>query len=145
MADDANTVDVANSYITSLPSIPVGAKLISNRRYQYMIPTDSDGVPYSTSNPLPSGPPMVTFVVTRPSIPDNASTQVIAANASRRPGSYLVNNTDGTFFINYDAAAVLNQGAYIAPGAIFLFNSTQEIRAIQNSGGALNLDVFEAT
>lgn len=104
----------------------------------------------SPANPLPiyivpSSGSLVTFSPTRPSIPNNASTQIIPANASRKAGSYLVNNTTQTFWLQYGAAAVLNQGVFLDPGQVFKFDTTQEIRAIQNSGGALNLDCFEAT
>ena len=104
----------------------------------------------SQTNPLPvsivsSSSELVTFLVTRPSIPNNVSTQVIAANAARKAGSYLVNNTTQTFWLQYGAAAVLGQGVFFDPGGVFKFDTTQEIRAIQNSGGALSLDCFEAT
>ncbi len=106
--------------------------------FQGMVLSDSAGN-------LISLPGLVTFSPTRPSIPNNASTQVVAANASRKPGSYLVNNTTQTFWLQYGAAAVLNQGVFLDPGQVFKFDTTQEIQAIQNSGGALNLDCFEAT
>jgi len=100
-----------------------------------------------SSHPLPvtAYAPMVTFVHTRPAVANNASTIFIAANASRKPGSYMVNNTSTTFYLEYGAVAVLNQGAVFNPGDTFIFNTTQEIRGIQNSGGSVNPDIFEAT
>ncbi len=88
---------------------------------------------------------MVTFAASRPSIPDSTSSQVIAANSTRKPGSYVMNNTSQIFYLAYGAAAVLSQGVPVFPNRVFLFNTTQEIRAIQDSGGSLSLDVFEAT
>ena len=112
--------------------------------YQAFILCDPNGTPYGLSNPIPTGAALVTFLVTRPSIPNNTDTQVIAANPNRKAGSYLVNNTTQTFWLQYEAAAVLNQGVFLVPGGVFKFDTTQEIRAIQNSGGALSLDCFEA-
>lgn len=134
--------DLGPTYFAGVKTIDVSGV---DMDIQGVILTDETGTPYSASNPFPSGPAMVTFVVTRPSIPNNESTQVIASNASRKPGSYIVNNTSSTFYLAYGAVAVLNQGVPFEPGQTFLFNTTQEIRAIQNSGGALSLDVFEAT
>lgn len=104
----------------------------------------------SLANPLPvaivsSSSSLVTYAHTRPSLPNNTNTQVVAANVNRKAGSYLVNNTTQTFWLQYGAAAVLNQGVFLDPGGVFKFDTTQEIRAIQNSGGALSLDCFEAT
>ncbi len=104
------------------------------------------------ANPLPvtgtvvTSGLMVTFTPSRVSIPNNASTSVIAANSSRVPGSYIFNNSATvSFYLQYGAAAVLNEGVLIYPQQGFIFNTTQEIFAIQNSGGAVTLDVFEAT
>lgn len=90
----------------------------------------------------------VTFTHTRVSIASGASTLLLAANSSRKPGSYVVNNNvTYTFYGNYGTtAAVMSEGWYVlSDGGIFLFNTTQALRAIQNSGGPLLLDVFEAT
>lgn len=127
----------------------VATELISGKEYQYLIIVDTvTGTPVNWSTlftSIISGAAPVTFVPTRPSIPDNVSTQVIASNAARKAGSYMVNNTSSTFYLQYGAAAVLSQGVPFDPGQVFKFDTTQEIRAIQNSGGPLSLDVFEAT
>ena len=81
---------------------------------------------------------------TRPSVSDNTSTSVLAANSSRLENSKLVNNTDTTWWASQDGtAAVLNQGERIRPGVSLPIISTDEIFVIQNSGGPLNLDVIE--
>lgn len=94
---------------------------------------------------LPTAEQLVSFIATRPTIPNAASAQVIATNAARKAGSYLVNNTSYTFYLQYGAAAVSGQGVPFEPGSIFKFNTTQAINAIQTSGVSLQIDCFEAT
>lgn len=85
------------------------------------------------------------FTLFRTEIANNISTAAIAANTSRKTGSYLVNNTNAPFYLNFGAAAVFGQGAFLLPKQVFLFNTTQEIRVIQQSGGSLFIDGVEAT
>jgi hypothetical protein len=88
---------------------------------------------------------LVTFTLTRPTITNNHSDVALAANASRRTGSYIVNHTAYTLYGNYGAAAVLSQGFKILPGQSFLINSAQQVQLIQASGTSINVDIFEAT
>lgn len=87
---------------------------------------------------------LVTYTHTRPSIASGSSQILINANAGRKAGSYVTNNTSIIFYISY-GTAVGGQGAALFPNGTFLFNSTQALNCIQTSGGALNLDVFEAS
>lgn len=103
---------------------------------------NSDKTPLTA---MPIAEQLVTFVATRPIVATATSTQIIAANANRKAGSYLVNNTSSSFYLQYGAAAVVGQGVPFEPGSIFKFNTQQAIFAIQSSGGSLNLDCFEAT
>lgn len=118
-----------------------GAQGIDDPHVQLLSFCDIDGNPISS---IPTAPQLVTIVPTRPSIPNNASTLFLAANANRKAGSYLVNNTPYTFYLQYGASAVLNQGVPFQPDSVFKFDTTQALYAIQNSGGALNIDCFEA-
>jgi hypothetical protein len=117
-------------------------KNVSNVEIQGVILCDTDGNAISV---LSTAPQMVTITPSRPSFISGVSSAVIAANTSRKAGSYLVNNTTTTFYLNYGIAAVSGQGVPLLPGAVLKFDTTQAINAIQSSGGALNLDVFEAT
>lgn len=87
----------------------------------------------------------VTYTHTRVSIPDNTSTELVAANTSRKVGAYVINNSAVTCWLEYAAAAVLSQCAPLYPGGRFDINTQQQIRAIQNSGGAIYLDLFETS
>lgn len=131
--------DVLGSSVAG-PVKPVAGKTIATKFVQAIMLVDSSG-----DEILAFGPSLVTFTPTRPALPDNASTTLIAANASRVVGSYAVNNTGATIWLQYGAAAVLNQGVEWIPGQVFKFDTTQEIRGIQNSGGSVNPDFFEAT
>lgn len=105
-----------------------------------VIASDQSAIPVTVSST-----PLVTFVQTQPPFTDNTSADIWAANPARKSGSYVVNNTSSTFWISVGAVAALSTGAPIYPGQVFDFNSTQELSAIQNSGGPLVLDAFEAT
>ena len=109
--------------------------------YQGVVLVDGDG---NIQTAIPTAPQLVTYTLTRPSV-SNASSQIFPANAARKAGSYLVNNTSVTIYLAFDAnAAVLNQGSWVAPGGTFLWNSKQRLNGIQ-SGGAVNIDAIEAT
>lgn len=149
----ADNPTVSNTPLSNNPDIHVRCTSLTgtnaNQVVQHMrldVGTGSAESQVTAANPLPvtAYAPMVTFTHTRPAVANNTSTVLIAANSSRKPGSYMVNNTSTTFYLDYGVPAVLNQGAMFNPGDTFLFNTTQEIRGIQNSGGSLNPDIFEA-
>lgn len=77
------------------------------------------------------------------SVSNNADTTVLAANASRKPGSYIQNISAVPIFYNYGAAAtaassVLNPGESIPLGSgNFVFQG--DLHMFQASGGAVNV------
>lgn len=89
----------------------------------------------------------VTLTHTRPSIASgDGSEVVIAANASRKVGGWVTNlNFGNEFFLNIGTDAADGEGIPLFYGQTFQINTQQEIRAFQNSGGALSLEVYEAT
>lgn len=94
---------------------------------------------------VPAGA-MVTLTHTRPSCATATSTSILAANSSRKPGGWVQNNSGSDFWLEIGAAAVASQGIRLyGNGGLFYINTTQELRAIQSSGGPLSLDVYEAT
>lgn len=108
-------------------------------------PAAGDTLVFDGTKWTPSpGALMVTFVHTRPSFASATSSAVIAANANRKTGSYVVNNNSDVFWLEIGAAAVNGQGIPLLPRQTYTFNTTQEIRAIQSSGASLDLDVYEA-
>lgn len=96
---------------------------------------------------IASSPTTLSYAKTRPSIPSSSSTQVIAANTSRKEVVVINNNVDTPvmFHLEIGAAAVTNQCLRLRPGEERIFKTTQAINAIQSSGGPLNLEVYEGT
>ena len=76
-----------------------------------------------------------------------ASAEALATNANRR-GLVLVNTSDNTISLGIGAAAVLNSGITLQPGAIWTMNeytfSTGAINAIASAAGS-NLSIQEWT
>lgn len=102
-----------------------------------------DGIPVVVSS---GGASALTPEATYPkavSIPDNADTIVLAANANRKPGSYIQNISAVPIYYNYGAAAtaassVLNPGESIPLGeGGFVFQG--DFHMFQASGGAVNV------
>lgn len=77
------------------------------------------------------------------SVLNNADTIVLAANAARKPGSYIQNISAVPVFYNYGAAAtaassVLNPGESLPLGSgNFVFQG--DLHMFQASGGAVNV------
>ncbi len=110
-------------------------------KIQHMVIDDGTGTIITTF-----GTPLVTLTHTRPSVDTATSTSVLAANSSRKIGGWIQNNSGSDFWLEIGAAAVASQGIRVyGNGGVFNINTTQEIRAIQSSGGTLYLDVYEAT
>lgn len=106
----------------------------------------------SASDPLPVTPvgtalQMKSYTPSRTSIASGASTEAIAENTSRKPGSYMQNNTTSDMYGNYGSnAAVASEGFKInRNGGVFFFDTTQAINLTQSSGSALYIDIFEVT
>lgn len=138
---------ISNSYLSNNPDISPRATTVNHlgkqTPVQHVILAGSDGEALS---PGAFAMPMVTFVPSRVSLPNNTDKQIIASNNSRKAGSYILNNTGATIWGNYGSTtAVLNEGFKILNQQVFLFNTTQAIRLIQNSGSAVVVDIFEAT
>jgi hypothetical protein len=88
---------------------------------------------------------LITYVVTRPTMTDTVSSVILAANAARKFGTRVQNNNAFPVFINIGAAAVQDQGLMLGASQLMEFNTTQAINGIQNSGGDIEVDVYEAT
>lgn len=77
------------------------------------------------------------------SVPNNADTTVLAANASRKPGSYIQNISTTDIWYNYGAAAtsstaVLHPGESLPLGTgNFVFQG--DLHMFQTSGGSVNV------
>jgi len=91
----------------------------------------------------PSG--LFTYLETQVSLVNVTDTQVLAANSTRRERSWVQNNTATEIWLSHTGTAVLDQGIKLNINQIYEFSTTQNLRAIQNSGGAVNLDVVEST
>jgi len=118
-------------------------KTASDENVQHVILAGTDGEPW-TEVPV-SGGGLVAYAHTRPTVATASSTSLIAANANRASGSFIINNNAETFWIEIGAAAVPEQCIPLLPGSVFKFETAQEIRGYQASGGSLSLDVYEAT
>jgi len=83
---------------------------------------------------------------TRPAV-TSASSTILAANSKRLFG-YVRNNSGVQVFLQFGAAAVLNQGHPLPSGATFFFYEnwkwTGSVTAIKSGAGSINLEVFEA-
>lgn len=88
---------------------------------------------------------LVTLTETQVSIPDATSTELLASNSGRAVGSFVQNNTRQDVWLSHTGTAVATQGVRLARGGVYSFNTAQSVHAFQSSGGAINLDVVEAT
>jgi hypothetical protein len=67
---------------------------------------------------------------TVPAITHTVSVLALAANASRKAGSFIQNNTDVDMWLTNTATAVVGTGKRIAPGGAYVIQSLDAFRAI---------------
>lgn len=125
---------------------PIGTQLIARRRDGLASETTTDGDNTAVNSTARgelyvSSSRTATYTASRPSVADATSTSILAAAAGRRR-AWVINNTQHNFFLQIGAAAVADQGIPLAPSEKLELETAQEIRAIQNSGGALDIDVY---
>ena len=97
----------------------------------------------SAADPLPvtpsssSGGESLGTAVTYSQVSCNnaSSTQILAANTSRKKGSFLYNDTSSIFWIKEGAVAVRGEGGPIFPGNTYQIISTLAVNGILASGG----------
>lgn len=87
---------------------------------------------------LPSTPTM-----SRPAMGANTTTLILAANTSRKR-AVIMNNTANTIWIKEGAVGVLSQGFPVQPGGYYDVITNAAVHG-WNAGGAVTLDVLEAT
>lgn len=80
---------------------------------------------------------------TRPSMAANATTLILASNASRKSG-IIFNNTANTIWVKEGVVGVLNEGFPLFPNGYYSAISSAAIHG-WNAGGIVILDTLEAT
>lgn len=151
---------IANTPLGSFTALCNFIGYFARQLVQLDIGGDGISSPVTASNPLPVtvsggsvGGQLVTLTWSRVTLNSGSEARIIAANTSRKYGSYLMNNSDVTqtpavlwgAYRTTSEIAIDSQGWRLDPGNIFPFPTQQELRGIQSSGQPLILDIFEAT
>lgn len=144
MADNAVLTNQKNTFDGNTnPDIPVRSLEKSGKQTQaVVIDWGGAGAENFTTPSFGGGIALKTYSLTRPSFTSGASGTAIAANTSRKELK-IINHTNFSFYLNFGAAAVSNQGYLLNPGQVETLYTGQAVNAIQSSGSTLELDVYE--
>ncbi len=111
-----------------------------------VVDTTLAGAPYVVTGSIQiCVPPIPTLSESQTTFVNIVDTEILPANAARRGKSWVQNNTPTEIWLTHTGVAVIGQGVKLNINQIYEFNTTQQLRGIQDSGVNVVLDVVEGS
>lgn len=146
MADNTRLNPGAGGDLIATDELPGGEKVA---RSKVMLGANGqDNGDVSLTNPMPVKPRPITFAAPTFAAVATTSTEILAANSSRR-GAIIVNDSDEVIYLGIGAAAVVGSGVRFDKKSVysitFIDLHEQVINGIHAGTGTKNVTVQEAT